>query len=96
MAGAGGGDKGGWSGRGWQWSRHRCMGGTTSSDETSGKSDNPVTTRAVPATYEPKDCHREEYRRLQPADFGGKGMKREREEIIDSQKSICSQLLRVS
>jgi hypothetical protein len=57
--------------RGWLWDGCGCVVGTTLSDETSGKSDNPVTTRAVPAAYEPKDCHREEYRRLQPADFRG-------------------------
>jgi hypothetical protein len=39
---------------------------------TSEESDRLVTTRAVPATYEPKVRHSREYRRLQAADSYGK------------------------
>jgi hypothetical protein len=42
-----------------------------SSDMTNGKSDSPVTTRTVPATYKPKDHHSKEYRRFQTTDFKG-------------------------
>ena len=35
---------------------------------TNEESDSLVTTRAVPATYEPKDRHNKEYRRLQVVD----------------------------
>ncbi len=38
------------------------------SGRTSEESDRLVTTRAVPASYEPKACHSKEYRRLQ-ADY---------------------------
>jgi hypothetical protein len=64
------------------------------SDRTSGKSDSPVTDRAVPATYEPKDYHSKEYRGLQTADFKGKGKEKKGE--TNPRGSVCSQLLTVS
>ncbi len=54
----------------------RREGRTTSSDETSGRSDDPVTTRAVSATYEPKDCHSKGCRRPQAADLMGRGKRK--------------------
>ncbi len=50
-----------------------------------------MTTRAVPATYEPKDCPSREYRRLQAGDSWGK--ERGKGSMTSPRGLVCSQLL---
>ena len=59
---------------------------------TSEESDNLVTYRAVPATYEPIDRHSKECRRLQAVDSCGKGS-RVRGCGTSPQGLVCSQML---
>jgi hypothetical protein len=50
-----------------------------------------VTTRAVPATYEPKDCPSREYRRLQAGDSWGEGVGKGG--VTSPRGLVCNRLL---
>ncbi len=58
-----------------EWGVARVANGkgkTLAREWTSEESDFLMTTRAVPATYEPKDRHNKEFRRLQVVDSWGR------------------------